>query len=55
MTFRKREDAINWKRKHQLVLSGEFAVVESMDLSHGRLRNVQDFVAPNSFVCKNKH
>jgi hypothetical protein len=33
MTFRKREDTGNWKRKHYTALCGELAWEEAMDLS----------------------
>jgi len=33
MTLRKRENAGNWKRKHQFALCGELALEETMDLS----------------------
>jgi len=49
MTLRKREDALNWRRKHQLALTGEFAVEESVDLSQDRLLVVWHFVARISF------
>jgi hypothetical protein len=39
MTLRKKEDAVNWKRKHEITLCGEVALEEVVVLSEDRQQN----------------
>jgi uncharacterized protein YjbK len=39
MTLRKPEDSGIWRRKHELALSGELALEETMDMSQDRLHS----------------